>query len=509
MAGQAVTISETLHPLIEKIGGKQRAIIFGVGIVVAAGIFGVTRWATAPEWVPAFSDIPMEATSEMTERLEQSGIPFRLERGGSEILVTSENLARARVTLAKDGLPVRGRPGLELFDQPSWGMTDFTQRINYRRALEGELERTISQMRGVQGAQVHLALHEQANFRRQDKPANASVVLKTVGNIPPTPEVVLGISHLVAGSVDGLTSDRVTVIDDSGRLLSMPGGQGSLTALTNSQLAMQRDIESYLQLKAEALLNDMVGVGNARIRVNAALNFDKIDRQSQIIDPDRQAASTEQRHEIPGIEGEGGGSSNIAISYENTRIMESFSGSIGDIKKLSVAVLINDQGSETTGGSDLTHIESLVKSAVGADDMRGDIVTVVLTPFELNNSINAFIEPETEAEDTISSLGVNPLYYALAALLVIAAAAHLYIRHRAKQKAEFAALLAAATAEQEAQTALKEAEPHLLEEEPRGEESLVDFLNRSNIQRTVVTTIESKPDVAARALRIWMKEGTA
>ena len=129
---------QAIEQLIDRVGGQRRAMIIGVGVVVAVLIFAVSQWATAPQWVPAFTNQPMEVVGQMTDKLQQAGIQYKLDRGGSDILVSAADVARARVTLAKDGLPAAGRPGLELFDQPSWGMTDFTQRINYRRALEGE-----------------------------------------------------------------------------------------------------------------------------------------------------------------------------------------------------------------------------------------------------------------------------------------------------------------------------------------------------------------------------------
>src|SRR3569833_778889 len=170
--------------LLEKLGGGRRAMIVFFGFVAVGLIFAISLWAGASTWVPAITNLPIESVSQMTDKLDQAGVKYQLERGGADIMVNAADLAKARVALAKGGLPTSGRPGLELFDQPSWGMTDFTQRINYRRALEGELERTIGKMRGVQAVQVHLALHEESNFRQQDKPSNASVVLKTGGADP-------------------------------------------------------------------------------------------------------------------------------------------------------------------------------------------------------------------------------------------------------------------------------------------------------------------------------------
>src|SRR5436305_6626912 len=180
-------------PLNTLLNGTRRILVLVIGVAAAGLIFAVSQWAGAPTWVPAFSGIPLESVSQMTDKLDQAGVKYKLERGGADIMVAVADLAKARVALAKGGIPMAGRPGLELFDQPSWGMTDFTQRINYRRALEGELERTISKMRGIELAQVHIAMQEGNVFRAADRPLEASVVLKLQNGETPPNDVVEGI----------------------------------------------------------------------------------------------------------------------------------------------------------------------------------------------------------------------------------------------------------------------------------------------------------------------------
>src|SRR3954469_6005972 len=185
-----------LQPLIERLGGPRRALILLVGAAAAGLVLLVSRWASEPTWVPAFSNVPIESVGQMTDRLDQAGVKYKLERGGADVLVAASDLAKARGALARGGMPNAGRPGLELFDQPSWGMTDFTQRINYRRALEGELERTIGKMTGIESAQVHLVMHETQGFGAAEKPAEASIVLKLRSGAQPEADIVKGIAHL-------------------------------------------------------------------------------------------------------------------------------------------------------------------------------------------------------------------------------------------------------------------------------------------------------------------------
>ncbi|HEY8484239.1 MAG TPA: flagellar basal-body MS-ring/collar protein FliF [Longimicrobiales bacterium] len=380
-----------IRNLTEKLGrGRTVAILLvGLGTLIAIWIF--SRWATRPEWVPLFPGMPLELVGEVTDRLEKAEVAYRLAKGGTEVQVMDSDLARARVLLAKEGLPAKGRPGFELFDQPMWGMTDFTQRVNYRRALEGELARTIGQMRGVESAQVHLALQEATPFRRGERRGEASVFLKLRPGFRPSPELVEGITLLVASSVDGVTSEQVTVLDDEGRVLSAAVESGVVDAVTKRQLGLQREVESYLESKAQALVEDVVGPGNVRVRVSAKLNFDRVDRTVQAVDPEGQVVVREERSQvIPGPNSEGAGSLVESVSYETTRRIETVAGGVGGVERLTVAVLVNDRvvteggvtRTEPRTAAELQRIEALVRNAVGIDEGRGDAITVVSVPFD-------------------------------------------------------------------------------------------------------------------------------
>jgi flagellar M-ring protein FliF len=359
-------------------------LALGGGVAVVVALVLIATWGAGPSWVPVATGLPLEDVSRVTKGLEEAGIEYRLAAGGLRLEVAEGDLARARVELASRGLPGESGPGFELFDQPAWGMTDFTQRINFRRALEGELERTIGEMDGVENARVHLALQQSSVLRRASRPTEASVVVRMRSGARPTGSLVEGVTFLVASSVDELSSEHVTVLDHTGRLLSRSvENDASGLGMTNRQLELRGRVEEYLEKKAEAFVSDVVGPGNVRVRVAAELNLDRVDRTVQSVSPEDQLVTREERTEVtPGPEDVGAGSVAYKTDYETTRTVERFTGGYGNVKRLSVAVLMNEAaGEEGAPAPDPARIESLVRAAVGMDAGRGDVISVVSIPF--------------------------------------------------------------------------------------------------------------------------------
>ena len=254
--------------IIDRVG-SQRILVVLLGIGAAGVIWGFSQWGMAPSFVPVASGLPLEQVGQATQLLDDADIKYELERGGSLVMVADRDAAAARVALAAQGLSgTSDGSGYELFDQQSWGMTDFTQRVNYRRALEGEIKRTIERMRDVETARVHLALPESSFLRAAQEAGEASIVLKLRSGTTPNASVVEGIQALVAGSVQGLPVESVTVLDDRGQLLSSPSTEEG-AGMTNAQLKVRSQVEEYLQGRAEGLVSRIVGPGNASIRVAA------------------------------------------------------------------------------------------------------------------------------------------------------------------------------------------------------------------------------------------------
>lgn len=524
-----------LLSLLDKVGGPRRASILLIGLAAAVGVFGLARWASAPTWVPAFADVPIADVGPLTDRLTQAGVQFKLGPNGGTVLVKTEDVAKARVALARAGvLPTSDRPGFELFDQPSWGQTDLTQRVNYRRALEGELERTISNMRGIKSAKVHLVISESENYGVAPPPAEASIVLEPQGADAISPDIVKGIARTVAASVEGLTSDHVTIVDDSGRPLTEGDEPSSATAMTSRQLAIQMEVEKSLREKAERLLTPVLGQGNAKVQVNALLSFDRIERQSTTVDPERQAVATEQKSEvIPGEGTAGAASTQQAASYVNSTSIESISSAQGAVKRLSVAVLLaspaavaaaEGAAAPVDSAAMRAQVETLVKSAVGFDEARGDVVTVAMLPFAAAKPLPVIAPPTTletlqrVQRPALSALGI--LFAFIIALLTLRAAgkgtetvtplpaAAGTAGYLGGDPQAMNAAMQAALGGQYAAAGLPAGDAVPQYVPPTPQRPLPTIVVPNNPMREqVLATVEQQPDVAAKLMRAWLRDG--
>ncbi|MCA0375364.1 MAG: flagellar M-ring protein FliF [Gemmatimonadetes bacterium] len=539
-------MSTPLDTALGRIGGPRQLAIIAVGVLVTAAVFGVSRWATEPTWVPLAANQPLETVSSLTAKLTENSVAFKLDDGGATIAVDQDDLARARVLLAAGSTANAGRPGYELFDGAQWGETDFTQKVKLQRALEGELERTIGKMQNVASVKVHLALESEALFKDRERPSKASVTLAMQGGQVPTPETVRGIAGLVASSVGGLEPSHVTIVDARGQALTMED-EGSVAGLTSRQLAVQREVELYMQKKAGDLLTSLVGSGNARVQVAAAINFDKVERTTLAVDPDKQAVLSESKDEItPGAPEQGAAQSRTQTTYENTRSTENFSGAIGNVQKLTVAVLVADKVTmpavDTTQPNaaapapivtprtpeELARIEALVRNALGVDSTRGDFITVQSAAFDFSPPVASLAAGAVPADTTavaqsmLDKVMANPKpVVALAALVVLLIVAIVSVLAlRPKKKAQDMAALPARPGYPELpasapmQAALQAgydgsedpeaAQAYALEEQRKP--VILPPPPTTPEREQAIATVEQRPDAAVRVVRNWLRQ---
>ncbi len=486
-----------LTTLVRSVPGPQRALMAGMTLLLVGGLLALGVWFSRPTYVPIFQGLELAEIGRVSDVLSQRGVRFRLSASGQDLEVPVGDVARARVMVAQDGLPADGRPGLELFDRPSWGMTDFTQRITYRRALEGELSRTIRMVRGVEGAQVHLALPESSPLRRLDHPVQAAVVLTLRPGATLAPETVRGISHILSNSVERLSPEHVAVMDDSGRLLSSPmDGDGSTaTGMTTRQLEAQRAVEGHLRDKVAALLTAAVGAGAARVEVTAQLNFEQVDRTTESFDPEGQVLSSEQVSEGGGAPG----STQTVYNntYQNTRRLEKIIGAVGSIQRMTVAVLLDERviASLDADGGRRASLEVAIRNAIGFDAARGDQLSLLAMPFGIVPGFDSTLSLPPEApEGTLWEL-VERLGQPVASLLAILVAFLLGWRALGPVRTPRSAPPGSA--------------PPPLASEP--EELAIPAPTPANMKLRAQLQQHSttSPETAAKVIRAWLAEETA
>jgi flagellar M-ring protein FliF len=361
-----------------------------VAVVVAVVVGGVI--ASRAGYATLYSGLSPEEAGLVVQELDSRKIPYRITGGGSSIQVPTGQVYSARIGLASEGFPRSGTVGFEIFDGNLFGMTDFLQKVNYRRALEGELAKTISQMQEVDGVRVHIVIPERPLFKEDEQPATASVVVKTNPARSLTARQIEGIAYLVASSVEGLEPSRVTILDSRGTMMSrgFPDSDGD----PSNQLELAQSVETYLEGKAQTLLDEVLGPGRSVVRVSAALNFRRIESSTETYDPETAVVRSEERIET--TQGEGGDRSETSVTnYEMGRTVESIADEVGNIEKLSVAVMVDGKYEESTDQygemtttfvprpeSELQTLAGIVRSAVGVDDTRGDYFEIATIAFD-------------------------------------------------------------------------------------------------------------------------------
>ena len=401
---------------LRNLGATRLVALAAVGFaLIAFFTFIVTRLA-APGMTLLYGDLDQTDSGQIIQRLDAQNVPYELRGDGSQVYVPQDQVAKLRVLLASEGIPVGGSVGYELFDRPdALGTTNFVQQINQIRALEGELARTIRSIHQVRSARVHLVMPKRELFARDQAEPTASVVLALQGTLDKAQ--VSAVQHLISSAVPGMKAKNVSVIDNNGELLARGSDDGDMDTANSED--MRRSYEARLSQAIEQMLALTLGAGKVRAEVTADIDFNQVTTNKEDFNPDGQVVRSTNSVEETGNSQERQGANNVSVAnntpnppgqetgngsgstsqtgrteettnYEISKTVRTEVKAGGDVKRISAAVLVDgiyDTAADGTrtykprGADELAQIDSLVKSAIGYDQNRGDVVQVVNMKF--------------------------------------------------------------------------------------------------------------------------------
>lgn len=398
----------------KRLSTGQKLIFGGAILLVAIIIIILISSASKQNMAVLYNSLDPQDAAKIVEILNEKQIKYELRDNGTTILIERDKIYETRLQLASEGLPQTSTVGYEIFDRTNLGMSEFVQKLNYRRALEGELARTISSVQEIEKARVHIVIPEKALFEKDQKPPTASVILTLKSGRGINKSSIEGIQNLIAGSVEGMSPDNVTVVDHKGKILNeQPLDSKSLSGITAQQHEQQKKVEQYLADKVQTMLNEVLGPGNAQVRVNTELDFTQKETTITDFDPEKQVERSTQTIEesqetsdslIVNNSGDviqsvvpyaslKKSQSNVIANYEIPKTVEHIVQEVGKLKRLSVAVVVNgtykivEQNNQRSlqylprTEEEMQKLTEIVKNSIGYDPTRNDQVSVINVPF--------------------------------------------------------------------------------------------------------------------------------
>jgi flagellar M-ring protein FliF len=419
-----------MRSILNSLSRVQQVSLVVAAVLIVAAIFGTMRWNRERDFKPLYTGVAAEDAGAVVAKLKEGGAEYRVTDGGATILVPSGKVAETRLQMAALGLPKTGRIGYELFDKTNFGATDFTEQVNYHRALEGELERSVMALSSVEQARVHLTLPKASLFLESRQAAKASVMVKLRPGAKLSPQNILAVTNLVASAVEGLTPDGVSLLDMQGNLLSRPRlGTGATLEVSDAALDYRQRVEKDLLAKINLSLEPVLGPDKFRTSVSVDCDFTSGEQSEETYDPNRSVMSTSQKTEDiaggslangvpgtasnlprptsrPGSSGTGTTRRTESINYQTSRLVRHTKLPQGAVKRMSIAVLV-DQTVRWEGlglkakriidppaPEKLKTIHDIVAGIAGFQQERGDQLIVETLPFESTLSITPPPAPE-------------------------------------------------------------------------------------------------------------------
>lgn len=533
--------------LLNKFSLAQKISLAALAVALIVGFSILMSITSQPKFEVLFSGLTAKDAGKIVDDLKTTKIPYKVESGGSTILVPQDQVYEQRMKFANMGIPQEGVIGYEIFDQTHLGMTDFVQKLNYHRALEGELSRTLVALEEIQQARVHIVVPKPALFEEDKKPTTASVVLRMRGSAQLSRDQIQGVANLVASSVEGLKPENIAILDSRGNVLSADMGKDQGIALSASQYELRRQVEKYYEDKAQSLLIGALGAGKSIVRVTADLDFNKIEKTKQSFDPEGQVVRSEETANKTSTSGSqtpdnattnsrSDEESNVT-NYEITNTVEHVVNAVGNIQRISVAVIVDgnyniskDEEGKTIREyverppEELSKLNTIVRNTLGIDPARGDQLSVSSMPFDYSEQALMEEEFDKNAKYEFWKAIIEKAVLALIVLAILLTIRWMFKRARnlARQLGlpEPVTLAPAGAhgipgmvipgmppglaAGESAEIMRKKAAEEVAKME---EAASMETLKKAEMQKKLVEYIAEKPDEATQLVRTWLYGG--
>jgi flagellar M-ring protein FliF len=489
---------------------KNVQILIIIMTVVMAGIFGYLIFRGASNnYQPLFVNLTTSDTAAIVERLDENGVDYQLGGNGNTILVPESEIYRLRLDMASAGLPDQGVVGFEIFDNSEFGTTEFERKVNFYRALGGELGRSIQSISGIEFARVQITPPEESLFIAEEKSATASVMVKLKPGYNMSPKQVSAVQNLVASGVQNLPLEEVTIVDTAGNLLSQNNSSSSNNWANPQNFAMQQEFESSLKNDLTVLLTKVLGPNNFAIQVNANLNFDQRQSESKtyipVIDENGIIRSQETNSEvqqsgnvggapgtdanIPQYQAEDGGEGssyereNTITNYEINERIEKHIYAPGEVNRLSVSVMVDQETDEDT----VDQIRNAVAAAIGYNEDRGDTLNITSIAFDdsLARAADEAMQSKADAERRQMYI-----YGGLILLVLILTSALIIYLYRKKPAPDRSGSVDISVEEDEEELDLFEPD--------------ADQRKSAKVKKELENMIHSDPENAAKLIRSWL-----
>ena len=521
----ALPVTQDARGIWSRLSRIQRIGLGGIALaaVVVLGLFATM--SRPDDYAPAFQNLREEDAAAIVAKLKEGKVPYEIVDRGATIKVPASQVQEVRLMIVQSGVASKGSGvGFEIFSQPQFGLTEFAEKINYQRALEGELSRSISRIDAVEAARVHLTLPEESLFVSQKKEPTAAAVLQLKSGRKLDQAQVLGIVQLISGSVQSLKAEKVSVMDAAGAVLTDKSNDADPARQSNTRSEAQRQLESRLTDEVQRMLGPVVGQDKAVVRVSAELDWDQYEANAETFSPNQKAPQVRSRREtsesgsqggmtaggVPGAERnvpgypspDGAGTTqgsndkrDVTTSYELSRLTEKTTRTPGGIKRLNVAVALDSEVVADPAQADA--ISRLVATAAGLNTDRGDLVTLTSLPFSIEGRTKpAELAEVARQRETILSLA-RMVAMVLGPLLVVGMIWLVLRRGRqAPAKPEITELAATPKPER----ALTADEEYAALPEPEVDPE------QARIEKEVTTMARNDPTMVANLIRSWLAE---